>query len=226
MDWLLPERLSGPGPILLLPYSPTPKPPHLCQKDDQSIPNVWDYCPLPLNPRPLCIPTSAVPHTCGPCTWEALLPLLPMNFSKTQLRGLPEDVFFTSQMTHPSGPPLTVCTPRHHTLVIMCCHTFSSLDVNSLRMRAMWPWPPDTQVTFRPHGSFSPFTTQSLTGIQSRFCCQIPSHVSSIWSSQQPGEENQDQREDVASSRPHSPVAEPPAPAVPEPMSQPWSTSL
>lgn len=50
----------------------------------------------------------------------------------------------------------------------------------------------DMQVTFSPHGSFSLFITQSLTCDQSRLYSPAPSHLSSIWSSQQPREENQD----------------------------------
>lgn len=82
-------------------------------------------------------------------------------------------------------------------------HAFSPLDRNSLGMDAGWPWPPDAQVTFSTHGSFSPFTTQSLTCVQRRSCSQLLPICHPIWSSQQCREEIQDQR-DVA-SRSHSP---------------------
>lgn len=68
-------------------------------------------------------------------------------------------------------------------------------------MDAVWPWSPEPQGTFNLHGSFSPFTTQTLTCIQSRLCSQAPFHLSSHLVHTMAQSENQHGREEVVSSR-------------------------
>ena len=65
----------------------------------------------------------------------------------------------------------------------------------------MWPWSPEPQVTFNLHGLFSPFTTQSLTCIQSILWSQAPFHLSSHLVHTLAQSENQRGREEVISSR-------------------------
>lgn len=65
----------------------------------------------------------------------------------------------------------------------------------------VWSQSPEPQVTFNLHGSFSPFTTQSLSCIQSRLCSQAPFHLSSHLAHTMAQSENQHGREEVISSR-------------------------
>ena len=65
----------------------------------------------------------------------------------------------------------------------------------------VWSQSPEPQVTFNLHGSFCPFTTQSLSCIQSRLCSQAPFHLLSHLAHTMAQRENQYGREEVISSR-------------------------
>lgn len=68
----------------------------------------------------------------------------------------------------------------------------------------MWPWSPETQVTFSLHGLFPHSRLSPLPASRADYILKLLSICHPIWCVHRPREENQHRREDVASSRPPS----------------------
>lgn len=198
LDGFIPQHLSSSSPI-----APVPLPscrPHTCTPAvlmTGSCITYRDDCRTSIHPQTALHP-QLVLHL------YLLLPLLLMNFSKTAQRT-PWGHLLHFPNYSSLGPLFFVHILCHYTLVLMCCHPSPATGHELFEDGCCMALAPDTQETLGPHGSFSLFTTRSLTCAQSRLHSPAPSHLPSIRSLQQPREEIQDHREEVASSRSHSP---------------------
>ena len=65
----------------------------------------------------------------------------------------------------------------------------------------MWPWSPETQVTFSLHGLFPHSRLSPLPASRADYMLKLLSIWHPIWSVHRPREENQHRRKEVASSR-------------------------